>query len=60
MKSGTNQIHGSVFEFFQNSYLNAQNFFATTKTPSAKYNQPGVTFGGPIKKNKLFFLATIN
>ena len=57
IKSGTNQFHGSVFEFFQNSYLNAQNFFATTKTPSAKYNQPGATFGGPIKKNKLFFFG---
>ncbi len=57
IKSGTNQIHGSIFEFFQNSYLNAQNYFATTKTPSAKYNQGGATFGGPIKKNKLFFFG---
>jgi outer membrane receptor protein involved in Fe transport len=56
IKSGTNQFHGSVFEFFQNSYLNARNFFATT-TLSSKYNQPGVTFGGPILKNKLFFFG---
>jgi outer membrane receptor protein involved in Fe transport len=57
IKSGTNQIHGSLFEFFQNAYMNAQNFFATTKTLSSKYNQPGVTMGGPIKKNKLFFFG---
>jgi hypothetical protein len=56
IKSGTNQFHGSVFEFFQNSYLNAENFFAT-QTLSSKYNQPGVTFGGPILKNKLFFFG---
>jgi outer membrane receptor protein involved in Fe transport len=57
IKSGTNQIHGSIFEFFQNAYMNAQNYFATTKTLSSKYNQPGVTIGGPIKKNKLFFFG---
>ena len=57
IKSGTNQIHGSVFEFFQNAYLNAQNFFATTKALSTKFNQPGVTFGAPIIKNKLFFFG---
>jgi outer membrane receptor protein involved in Fe transport len=57
IKSGTNQFHGSVFEFFQNAYMNAQNFFATTKTLSSKYNQPGVTMGGPIKRNKIFFFG---
>jgi hypothetical protein len=56
IKSGTNDFHGSVFEFFQNGYLNAQNFFATRKL-SSKYNQPGATFGGPILKNKLFFFG---
>jgi len=57
IKSGTNDFHGSVFEFFQNGYLNAENFFATTKNLSSKYNQPGVTFGGPVIKNKLFFFG---
>ncbi len=57
IKSGTNQIHGSLFEFFQNAYMNAQNFFATTKALSAKFNQPGVTFGAPIIHNKLFFFG---
>jgi len=56
IKSGTNEFHGSVFEFFQNSYMNANNFFAT-RTLSSKYNQPGVTLGGPVKKNKMFFFG---
>ena len=57
IKSGTNQIHGTAFEFFQNSVLNAQLFFATTPQLSAKYNQPGGTIGFPIIKNKLFFFG---
>jgi hypothetical protein len=56
-KSGTNQVHGSVFEFYQNAYLNAESFFATTRPLSTKYNQPGGAIGFPIKKNKLFFFA---
>src|SRR5581483_10899823 len=56
VKSGTNEFHESVFEFFENSYMNANNFFAT-KTLSSKYNQPGVTLGGPVKKNKIFFFG---
>jgi hypothetical protein len=57
IKSGTNQIHGSVFEYYQNAYLNAQSFFAVTKALSTKYNQPGATLGFPIIKNKLFFFG---
>jgi hypothetical protein len=57
VKSGTNQVHGSAFEFYQNAYLNAQSFFATTKALSTKYNQPGATIGFPIIKNKLFFFG---
>lgn len=53
-KSGTNQFHGSAFEFLRNGALNARNFFAAT-TDSLKRNQFGGTFGGPIVKNKLFF-----
>ena len=53
-KSGTNQFHGSAFEFLRNGALNARNFFAAT-TDSLKRNQFGGTFGGPIIKNKLFF-----
>src|SRR5262249_28666084 len=46
-KSGTNQVHGSVFEFYQNAYLNAESFFATTRPVSTKYNQPGGAIGFP-------------
>lgn len=54
MKSGTNEFHGSLFEFLRNDKLNARDFFAETKAPF-KTNQFGGTFGGPIRKDKLFF-----
>src|SRR5580700_3100969 len=57
IKSGTNQVHGSAFEFYQNAYLNAESFFATTRPLSTKYNQPGATLGFPIVRNKLFFFG---
>jgi len=53
-KSGSNQFHGSAFEYFENNDLNARNFFAKGPTP-LRYNQPGGTLGGPILRNKLFF-----
>src|SRR5499427_4819698 len=57
-KSGTNQFHGSVFEFFRNEALNARNLFAQTgPKPEFRRNQYGVTVGGPIQKNKTFFFA---
>lgn len=56
-KSGTNSYHGSVFEFFRNSSLDARDFFEdpTQKKASFKQNQFGATFGGPIRKDKLFW-----
>jgi outer membrane receptor protein involved in Fe transport len=57
LKSGTNEVHGTFFEFFRNSYLDAQNYFSVGKKLSTKYNYPGVTFGAPIIKNKLFFFG---
>jgi hypothetical protein len=52
-KSGTNSIHGDLFEFLRNGYTNSRNFFAAT--PDAlKRNQFGGTAGGPIVKNRLF------
>ncbi|MGO9590114.1 MAG: carboxypeptidase regulatory-like domain-containing protein [Candidatus Acidiferrales bacterium] len=58
-KSGTNQFHGSGFEFFRNSVLNADDFFydKTSAHPHQVFdqNQFGGTIGGPIKKDKLFF-----
>lgn len=53
-KSGTNQIHGSAYEFFRNDKLDARNFFAARKDP-LRLNQFGATVGGPIIRNKAFF-----
>ncbi|HEY3838644.1 MAG TPA: carboxypeptidase regulatory-like domain-containing protein, partial [Bryobacteraceae bacterium] len=54
IKSGTNQYHGSLFEFFRNSVFDARNFFATSVSP-LRMNQFGGTFGGRIKKDRTFF-----
>ena len=56
VKSGTNELHGDLFEFIRNGDLNARNFFAQ-KRDTLKRNQYGGTVGGPIKKDKLFFFA---
>lgn len=53
-KSGTNQFHGSAFEFLRNGAFNARNFFAARRD-NLKRSQFGGTFGGPIWKNKAFF-----
>lgn len=58
-KSGTNQFHGSLFEYFRNEALDARNHFASTRQdPPFKRNQPGFTFGGPIVKDKTFFFTS--
>ena len=59
-KSGTNQIHGSAFEFHNNQHLNSRNFFQQfgTDKPLAIYNNFGATVGGPIVKNRLFFFLS--
>ncbi len=56
-KSGTNDFHGSAFEFFRNDLLDARNFFASGK-PERRYNNFGATVGGPVKKDKLFFFLS--
>ncbi len=57
-KSGSNQFHGSLFEFFRNEALNARNLFAQPGPPPVfRRNQYGVTVGGPIQTNKTFFFA---
>jgi hypothetical protein len=56
LKSGTNNYHGAAYEFVRNSYFNARNFFDSSVGHLA-YNYFGGNFGGPIKKNKLFFFA---
>jgi outer membrane receptor protein involved in Fe transport len=52
-KSGTNQYHGSAFEYYRDTFMNARNFFSDT-TPPFHQNQFGGTFGGAVIKNKLF------
>ncbi len=52
-KSGTNEVHGNLFEFIRNFRFNEKNYFATVKD-SLNRNQFGGTFGAPIQKNKLF------
>jgi hypothetical protein len=56
IKSGTNQYHGAVYEYLRNTKFDARGFFAPTR-PQQNQNQFGFTFGGPIKKNKLFFFG---
>lgn len=52
-KSGTNQLHGSLFEYLRNDLLNAADPFTHVRPP-LRWNQFGGTFGGPLRKNKLF------
>lgn len=62
-KSGSNQFHGSAFEFFRNTVLNSNDFFlkqaqatnGINRRPAFDQNQFGATLGGPIKKDKFFF-----
>jgi hypothetical protein len=57
-KSGTNQIHGSLYEYLRNDALNASNFFSKWNgqpRPALRYNQFGGAAGGPIIKNKTFW-----
>ncbi|PYU67146.1 MAG: hypothetical protein DMG49_19785, partial [Acidobacteria bacterium] len=62
-KSGTNDFHGSAFEFFRNTSLNANDYFFNagsapgTPKPTLNQNQFGGTFGGPVKKDKVFFFV---
>lgn len=57
-KSGTNEFHGTAFEFLRNDVFDARNFFAKDKN-ILKRNQFGGTLGGPIKRNKVFFFTDI-
>jgi hypothetical protein len=66
-KSGTNSFHGSVYEYFRNAALNSNDFFnkqaqlaagEPNKPLKFNQNQYGASFGGPIKKDKAFFMFT--
>lgn len=56
-KSGTNAFHGSGFEFFRNTDLDAANYYAQGKRGAFNQNIYGGTVGGPIKKDKVFFFG---
>jgi len=56
IKSGTNKIHGSGFEFYRDTFLNNGNYFSQIR-PVFHQNLYGGTLGGPVVKNKLFFFA---
>src|SRR3990172_3673857 len=64
-KGGTNEFHGSLFEYFRNSVLDARNFFdyktvATPhRLPAFTRNNFGGSFGGPIRKEKIFFFGAL-
>ncbi len=60
-KTGSNQFHGSIWEFFRNEALNANSYFLKQQgqpRPVLRQNQPGFTFGGPIKQDKVFFFTS--
>lgn len=56
-QSGTNQLHGSAYEFLRNNALDAPNFFDAGSAPPFQRNQFGVSLGGPLKKDKTFVFA---
>lgn len=56
-RTGGNDVHGSIYEFFRNSALDARNFFDGTRLPPFRRNQFGGAFGGPIKRQKTFVFA---
>jgi len=61
IKSGTNELHGSLFEFLRNSNLDGTNFFANragSSKPPYRQNQFGGTVGGPIRKDRTFFFGS--
>jgi hypothetical protein len=58
IKSGTNSLHGSVWEYWRNDILNAKDYFDATK-PEYRQNQFGATLGGPVIKDKLFVFGDV-
>jgi carboxypeptidase family protein/TonB-dependent receptor-like protein len=58
-RSGTNQLHGSAFEFLRNEIFDARNFFDAEGAPPLRQNNYGVAVGGPIKHDKTFFFSNL-
>jgi len=57
IKSGTNAVHGTAYEFLRNDQLDARNFFDPAEKPPFKRNQYGFSVGGPAIKNRLFWFG---
>ncbi|MEP7355592.1 MAG: carboxypeptidase-like regulatory domain-containing protein, partial [Acidobacteriota bacterium] len=58
IKSGTNAVHGSAYEYFRNDVLDARNFFDPNKKPPYRQNQFGATIGGPIHEDRTFYFLS--
>lgn len=56
-RAGTNEFHGSAWEYLRNKALNSRNFFSADK-PDLKQNQFGMTFGGPVVRDRTFFFGS--
>jgi hypothetical protein len=56
-KSGTNNFHGALYEYIQNEFFNARNFFTVGSKPVQRWNEYGGNIGGPIKRDKAFFFV---
>ena len=56
-KSGTNDVHGSAYEFFRNNALDAKNLLAAPGFNTLRFNQFGANVGGPIRRDKLFYFV---
>jgi hypothetical protein len=54
---GTNNLHGSAYEFLRNSFFDARNYFDSARIPEFQRNNFGASLGGPIRKDKLFLFA---
>jgi len=59
IRAGTNDLHGSAFEFLRNKVMDARSFFSAAVSPLIR-NQFGATLGGPIKRNRLFFFGAFD
>lgn len=57
-KSGSNALHGSAYEFYRTSALDAKNYFSPGVVPPFKRNQYGMSIGGPIKRDHTFYFGT--
>lgn len=56
-KSGTNDLHGSIYEYLRNNAIDANNLLSAPGFDTLRFNQFGATLGGPIRKDKMFYFA---